>query len=235
MALSDWVNVKAGYARKATYSVTGTVGGQTLIDAINSSGLMQYLELMGEQRVARAATRAINKGLVTLRSITTKQISRILAVQQSKIRATFSIKKARFERLEGSLMAAGEKALPLYAFSPSPKTPEAKRPKIGVSVRIRKDRGRVLVPGSFIAKVGAGSVGVFERVHNDRSYPIRKMWGPAPLAYLLNDEPVPGGGMLVVDAVDEEFDGVFEKYLQHELQYELEHMPRNATSSKWRG
>jgi hypothetical protein len=235
MALSDWVNVKAGYARKSTYSVTGTVGGQTLLDAINSSGLMQYLELMGEKRVARAATRAINKGLVTLRSITTKQISRILAVQQSKIRATFSIKKARFERLEGSLMAAGEKALPLYAFSPSPKTPAAKRPKIGVSVRIRKDRGRVRVPGSFIAKVGNGSIGVFERVHNDRSYPIRKMWGPAPLAYLLNDEPVPGGGMLVVDAVDEEFDGVFEKYLQHELEYEYEHMPRNATSSKWRG
>jgi len=235
MALSDWVNVKAGYARKSTYSVTGTVGGQTLLDAINSSGLMQYLELMGEKRVARAATRAINKGLVTLRSITTKQISRILAARQKKIRATFSIKKARFERLEGSLMAAGAKALPLYDFSPSPKTPEAKRPKIGVSVRIRKDRGRVRVPGSFIARVGTGSIGVFERVHSDRSYPIRKMWGPAPLAYLLNDEPVPGGGMLVVDAIDEEFDGVFEKYLAHELQYELEHMPRNATSNKWRG
>lgn len=235
MALSDWVNVKAGYARKSTYSVTGTVGGQTLLDAINDSGLTKYLELMGEQRVARAATRAINKGLVTLRSISTKQISRILAVQQSKIRATFSIKKARFERLEGSLMAAGEKALPLYAFNPSPKTPEAKRPKVGVSVRIRRDRGRVKFPGSFIARVGAGSIGVFERVRSDRSYPIRKLYGPAPLAYLLHDEPVPGGGMLVVDAIDEEFDGVFEKYLTHELEYEYQHMPRNATSSKWRG
>ena len=235
MALTDWVNVKAGYARKSSYSVTGTVGGQTLLDALNDSGLMQYVELMGEARVSRAATRAINKGLTTLRSITTKQISRILAVQQAKIRATFSIKKARFERLEGSLMAAGEKAIPLYAFSPSPKTVEAKRPKVGVSVRIRKDRGRSKVPGSFIAKVGAGSIGVFERVNVDKSYPIRKMYGPAPLAYLLHDEPVPGGGMLVVDAIDEEFDGVLEKYLQHELQYELEHMPRNATSSKWRG
>ena len=34
---------------------------------------------------------AINKGLVTLRSITTKNISRILAVRQNKIRATFNI------------------------------------------------------------------------------------------------------------------------------------------------
>lgn len=235
MPLSDWVDVKTGYARKYGYRVTGQVGGQTLMDALQGSGLLQYMELMSEARIARAGTRAINKALVTLRSITTKQISRILAVQQAKIRATFSIKKARFERLEGSLMAAGEKAIPLFAFSPSPKTPEAKRPPIGVSVRIRKDRGRVRVPGSFIAKVGSGSIGVFERVRADRSYPIRKMWGPAPLAYLLYDEPVPGGGMLVVDAVDEEFDGVLEKYLAHELRYEYEHMPRNATSNRWKG
>lgn len=235
MALNDWVNVKAGYARKYGYKVTGEVGGQTLLDALQGSGLTQYLELMGEQRVARAATRAINKGLVTLRSITTKEVSRILAVQQKKIRATFSIKKARFERLEGSLMAAGEKAIPLYAFSPSPKTPEAKRPPVGVSVRIRKDRGRVRVPGSFIARVGTGSVGVFARVRDDRSYPIRKLWGPAPLAYLLHDEPVPGGGKLVVDEIDDQFDGVFEKYLAHELRYEYEHMPRTATSTRWRG
>ena len=233
--LNDWVNVKAGYARKYGYKVTGEVGGQTLLDALQDSGLSQYLELMGEQRVARAATRALNKGLVTMRSISTKQISRILAVQQKKIRATFSIKKARFERLEGSLLAAGEKAIPLYAFSPSPKTPEAKRPKIGVSVRIRKDRGRVRFPGSFIARVGSGSIGVFERVRDDLSYPIRKLWGPAPLAYLLQDEPVPGGGKLVVDEIDDQFEGVFEKYLAHELRYELEHMPRNATSGKWRG
>lgn len=235
MALSDWVDAKSGYAKKYGYSVTGKVGGDSLLDALNGSGLMQYVELMGEARVSRAAARAINKGLVTLRSITTKNISRILAVRQNKIRATFNIKKARFERLEGSLMAAGEKALPLYEFSPSPKTVEAKRPKVGVSVRIRKDSGRSKVPGSFIAKVGAGSIGVFERVNVDKSYPIRKMYGPAPLAYLLHDEPVPGGGMLVADQIDEEFDGVLEKYLQHELQYELENMPRNATSSKWRG
>jgi hypothetical protein len=235
MALGDWVNVKTGYARKSGYSVTNEVGGQTLLDAIRSSGLLGYLEIMGEQRVAKAGARAINKSLVTLRSITTKQVARILAVRQSKIRTTFEIKKARFERLEGSLRAAGVKAIPLYEFSPSPKTVEAKRPKIGVSVRIRKDRGRVSVPGSFIARVGGGSVGVFERVHADRSYPIRRLYGPAPLSYLLHDEPIQGGEKLIVDQIDDEFAGVFEKNLAHELEFEYTHMPRSAGSSRWRG
>lgn len=235
MALNDWVNAKVGYARKSGYSVTDEVGGQTLLDALQASGLMRYLDLMGAERVARASSRAINKSLVTLRSITTKQVGRILVVRQAKIRTTFEIKKARFERLEGSLRAAGQKAIPLYEFSPSPKQPGGRRPKVGVSVRIRRDRGRVRVPGSFIARVGTGSVGVFERVRSDRSYPIRKLYGPSPLSYLLHDEPVPGGGMLVVDEIGEQFDGVLEKNLVHELQYEYTHMPRSAGSSRWRG
>jgi hypothetical protein len=200
------------------------------------SGLIKYVDLMGEKRVAKAATRAINKGLITLRSITTKNLSRILAVRQSSIRATFKIIKARFERLEGSLLAAGPKALPLYEFSPSPKTPEAKRPRIGVSVRIRKDRPRIRVAGSFIARSAfSGKPSVFERVRNDRSYPIRRLWGPAPLAYLLNDTAHPSTGLLLVDQIDEDFDGVMEKYLAHELEYELNNAPQNVTAGRWQG
>lgn len=235
MGLEQWAQPKTGYARRFSYSVTGTAGGQTLLDAINQSGLMQYVELMGEKRVAMASARAINKALVTLRSITTKNLSRILALRQKDIRATFIVKKARFERLEGSLLGAGSKAVPLYAFSPSPSITDVKRkPKGGVSVRIRKDQGRVRVGGSFIARSRySKKFSVFERVHSDRSYPIRRLWGPAPLAYLLADTTHPITGMLLTDQIDEEFDGVLEKYLAHELQYELSTMPRNATSRKF--
>lgn len=231
--LEAWAQPKTGYARRMSYSVTGTSGGQTLLDALNQSGLMQYVELMGEKRVAMASSRAINKALVTLRSYTTKNLNRILALRQKDIRTTFSIKKARFERLEGSLLGAGSKAVPLYAFSPSPNTTDVKRkPKGGVSVRIRKDQGRIRIGGSFIARSRfSGQFSVFERINNGRT--MRRMWGPAPLAYLLADTTHPVTGMLLVDQIDEEFDGVLEKYLAHELQYELDHMPRNATSVRF--
>ena len=233
MGLDEWAEPKKGYAKRYNYSVTGTAGGQTLLDALNQSGLMQYVELMGEKRVAMASTRAINKALVTLRSYTTKNLSRILALRAKDIRTTFSIKKARFERLEGSLLGAGSKAVPLYAFNPSPSTTDVKRkPKGGVSVRIRKDQGRIRIGGSFIARSRfSGKFSVFERINNGRT--MRRMWGPAPLAYLLADTTHPVTGMLLVDQIDEEFDGVLEKYLAHELQYELDHMPRNATSVRF--
>jgi hypothetical protein len=235
MGLDSWVDVKTGYASRKGYSVTGTAGGVDLYTMLQETGLIRYVDLMGEKRVAKAATRAINKGLVTLRSVTTKNLSRILAVRQKDIRATFLIKKARFTRLEGSLQAAGPKAIQLYEFSPSPRTPEAKKPRGGVSVRIRRDRGRIRVKGSFIARSKfSGKLSVFKRVRDDRSYPIRRLWGPAPMAYLLNDTEHPGTGLLLVDQIDEDFDGVMEKYLAHELEYELNNMPKNATAERWK-
>lgn len=234
MGVSDWAMPKIGYARRYGYNVTGNVGGQSLLDALTDAGMMQYVELMGQKRTAMAATRAINKALVTLRSITTKNLSSIVALRQKVIRPTFAIKKARFERLEGALQAAGPKAVPLYEFSPNPKTPQAKRPKGGVSVRIRKDSGRQRVTGSFIGTSKfSGKHSIFERARADRSYPIRRLWGPSPMAYLLADETHPHTGQLLVDKIDDDFDGIMEKYLAHELQYELEHMPRNAKSGKF--
>lgn len=203
-----------------------SLGGYSLADVAAHPSIQKYLVGLDPKRKKIALARAINRTLLHVRTNTVRGLAAILALRHKDIRATLRMRKAHASKLEGALEGRGPKAIPLYQFSPSPKTPEQRRPKIGVSVRIRRDRGRVRVAGSFIARSKqSGQLGVFERVHSDRAWPIRRLFGPAPMAYFLREHGLPPGVEPVYLQVEEDIEEFFDRQLEREFRFEAEIRP----------
>lgn len=138
--------------------------------------------------VPRAAMRAVNKSIVTLRAEAVRAARDKYAAKATDLRAGMSIRKASLTTLEALLTASGRKSLPLFAFSPRPAAP-GKRPPKGASVQVLKASGRKVVPGAFVARMRSGHLGLFKRDGSAR-LGIHELFGPSPLHVFQNEEVI---------------------------------------------
>ena len=202
-----------------------TLTGYSLADIMSVPSLRRYLDGMDEKTMKIALARAINRTMVHVRANTVRGLAAILFVRHKDIRSSLRLRKAHPAKLEGAMEGRGPKAIELYKFAPQPKTlpgPGRRRPPVGVSVRIRRDRRRVRVRGSFIARSASGSLGVFKRVRGDRSLPIRRLFGPAPMAYFLREYGLPAGVTPIYEVVENDIEEFFDRQLERELRFEAE-------------
>jgi hypothetical protein len=168
------------------------------------------------------AMRAVNKTLDGMRTDVVRLIRSTYAVPARDLREKLSVIKAKKSYLRGSLSAKGPISVPLMRygayprapFISAPKGPRGKRHK-GVTVKVRADAGRKGVRHAFVLNSpSTGRPEVVKKVHADRRYPIRILYGPGHLAALREDENL---GSLQEQAMER-----FSKAVDHEARYLIE-------------
>lgn len=190
------------------------------------SDLLSTLKVF-PQGLEKAASRAINKTLVTTRAHMVKVVREDYAMKAKDVRSELHIRKATWKKLYGKVHGAGSPGVPLFAFvrgsKNAPSTRRLKsgayRPAVGVPVLIRKQKGKMAAKGVFLSKMPSGHIGAFKRtggLARTGRPAIREAFGPSPINVLASDR---------YDEQIEDFaDEVFQKNLQHEADFVLQQM-----------
>lgn len=121
---------------------------------------------------ARVTMRSLNKTLSGVKTDSSKSIREEITAKKAAVDETFKISKASVDKPSAWIASTG-KPLALIDFSTS-------KTQKGISVRVRKDRPRKIIPGTFITKMKSGHEGVFWRKwHDSKSTKRRKGMPPA--------------------------------------------------------
>ena len=153
----------------------------------------------------RAMAAAINRGLSKVRTVASKEVRKVYAVQAASTKKTTSVSKknASAGNLVGSITFAGTK-IPLYEFNVSPKAANTRQ-----LVRAGVMKGN-LTPFSeaFITVARGGHIGIFERKGNPR-LPIEQKMGLSMAQMVGNDD--------VIVEVEQQAQETVEQRLDHEI------------------
>lgn len=124
---------------------------------INESDMQNVQSMLGEIKglPERVTVRALNKTLNGVKTDASAEIRAVITAKKSAVDETFRIQKASTGNITASISSTG-KPLALMDYS-------ARQTNKGVSVQVRKDRSRKIVPGAFISAMKSGHKGVFWR------------------------------------------------------------------------
>lgn len=116
---------------------------------INQADVAKVQALLGDlkDKYKSVMTTSINKTLTTARTQATARIANEINLKSSRIKQDFSIKKANFGDISGSLKATGE-PVGLINFG-------ANQTQKGVSVKVLKSSSRSLIKHAYIAARGS--------------------------------------------------------------------------------
>jgi len=116
---------------------------------INQADMAAVRNLLGDlaDKYKSVMTTSINKTLTTARTQATARIANEINLKSSRIKQDFSIKKANFGDISGSLKATGE-PVGLINFG-------ANQTQKGVSVKVLKSSSRSLIKHAYIAARGS--------------------------------------------------------------------------------
>ncbi|MCP4021574.1 MAG: hypothetical protein GY729_07015 [Desulfobacteraceae bacterium] len=158
----------------------------------------------------RGIKRAIDRAVKGVRTDAVKAVKKEYNVKPSLIRKSFRIDKSG-GILEATAIASGSK-IPLIDFGARPKKPEGRKPKAGVSVKVKNTRK--ILKHSFIARMKkSGHVGLFQRRGKDR-LPIDEKFSYA-IAQML-DKPE------IAKEIELNAQQRFSRSLNHEINYALQ-------------
>jgi hypothetical protein len=116
---------------------------------INQADMAAVRNMLGDlaDKYKSVMTTSINKTLTTARTQATARIANEINLKSSRIKQDFSIKKANFGDISGSLKATGE-PVGLINFG-------ANQTQKGVSVKVLKSSSRSLIKHAYIAARGS--------------------------------------------------------------------------------
>lgn len=129
------------------------------------------------KRYPRSAAAGINRAAQGAYTLAVREIQAdIGASSQKTIRKNLSLTKATGEKPEARLTGFSSKKdrIPIIEMKPKPRSVTKRRPQGGV----RYGAQSRLIPGSFIAKLKSGHLGVFKRSGKQR-LPIQELFGPS--------------------------------------------------------
>lgn len=127
------------------------------------------------QRYPRAAAAGINRAARGAYTLSVREIQKdVGASAQKTIRRNLSLHDATAAKPEAQLIgfSAKKDRIPIIELGARPKTVTKRKPPVGVSYR-----GRA-IPGSFVARMRSGHVGIFKRMTQPR-LPIDELEGPS--------------------------------------------------------
>jgi len=187
----------------------------------------KVLESLGDKAKPILA-KSINRALQGIPKDTSMQARKTYNVKSTQIKGSFTIERAKKNRLSGFANAKGG-PISLYHFGARPRKPGPPWPKQGVSVKVIN---RKKIPGAFIGDQAAGgdptsklraNYAVFQRKtgrymrtrtgKTKHSQYIKKLHGPSVPQMVDNKD--------VVDVAEEGAQERFNKTLDHEIDYTL--------------
>lgn len=166
------------------------------------------LRFLSGDEARKALARSINKTLTGVKTDASVEVRKIITAKKSAVDQTFKTSKVNMNNLTASFRSTG-RPLPLINYAP-------KQTSAGVSVQVKKDRPRKVIPRTFIATVRtakqkelgfAGHKGVFWRKRHDKTLskkgrffaagtlpakyrlPIEQLFGPR-IPDIMSNKPV---------------------------------------------
>lgn len=137
------------------------------------------------QKAPAAQVRALNRAIASANTAMVRVIAGDVGVKQGVVRERIRVEQATPARLRARLYA-NAKRIPLIDFGA--KGPEPSRGR-GRGVTVKSGSGRRTIANAFIATMGSGHRGVFQRVAgasgrrgpapNRSQLPIRELFGPS--------------------------------------------------------
>lgn len=146
----------------------------TQIEVRGTEALTRRLLELG-QDAPRAATRAVNKTLASLKTATVRALAQNVGLRNSDVSPSIQISRATWSRQFGALVVTG-KRVPLLAFGARGPEPSRGRGQ-GVTYRLPGGRGRA--EHAFLATMRSGHRGVFQRRPGAGRLPITELFGPS--------------------------------------------------------
>lgn len=151
-----------------------------------------------EPALKKAAASATNKTATSARAYLARAVKDTYKVKVSDVKKEIKLRKASAKQatIEAALYGKGSPGIQLVKFSPTPrKIPSTRRtknggytPKGGIKVEVRRGR-RKQISGAFVAKMGSGHIGVFQRSRK-KNLPIKELYGPSPVKMIADNEDI---------------------------------------------
>jgi len=143
------------------------------VDQAELRQVLDFVRLLPEKIQEQVKTRALNAAARGMKIDASKLVRGKVNIRAKVAKAALHVARAARSKDYAELYTWFLRGIPLYGLSPIPKLPVdegGKRPKKGVSVRIKT--GREVVEGSFIARM-KGNLGVWRRQGAAR-FPVEK-------------------------------------------------------------
>lgn len=168
----------------------------------------------------RALSNAINRGISRVKTGAIRRVKEIYTVQSGAFNEATRIRvnKARTGNLVGFVSFAGYK-IPLYKFKVTPTAPGVKKQ---VRAAVMKG-GMTPYEDAFIAQMGSGHIGVFERT-GAQGIASRLARAKKPNKHTETIKEIPGlaaaqmvGNAKVIETLEEEAQQLVNQRLEHEI------------------
>lgn len=117
--------------------------------------MFKQMSQVQKRDAPKALNQAINKTLKKAATVADVTIRKSLNLKKQTIRKQFTIVQSNKTKLQGTIIVRG-RPQPIIDF-------DAKQTKRGVTFKIKKDKGRRIIKGAFIATMRSGRKGVFVR------------------------------------------------------------------------
>jgi len=155
------------------------------------------------KKTKKAGVRALNKTATQSRNFAQRETRKVINVKAATIKKAYWIKKAKIgqQKPEAGVFVS-YKPFPVSAFN------GVRQTKKGVTVRLRKDKPRLLFRRAFIRTVGSGHKGVFRRKGKAR-LPIKELHGTGPQAVFIEK----------INAITSESDRILTRVYAKELDF----------------
>jgi len=155
------------------------------------------------KKTKKAGVRALNKTATKSRNFAQRETRKVINVKAATIKKAYWIKKAKIgqQKPEAGVFVS-YKPFPVSAFN------GVRQTKKGVTVRMTKNKPRLLFKSAFIRTLSSGHKGVFIR-KGKKSLPIKELHGPSPYSVFVEK----------LDEVERASGDLLERLYQHELDF----------------
>jgi len=119
-----------------------------------------------DKALHNAMRRTLNKLLSKSKTVGGRAVRETYNIKSKDLNKSLRLRRANYTKLEAEIRVRGN-LMKVYYFG-------ARATRRGVTVRIRKDRGRKLIASAFIQQMRTGHTGVFLRKGKER-LPIREV------------------------------------------------------------
>ena len=150
-----------------------------------------------------AARRTVNKLIRKAKTVGVRSSRELYNIKAKDLNRSIKLSRARGSRLEATIQVRGGR-IKVYYFG-------AKQTRKGVTVRIRRDRGRKLIRSAFIQTMPTGSIGVFRRKKGAR----------LPIETVTTISAAQMFEQAAVEAIEKMLKADGSAIMQHEIEFEL--------------
>lgn len=162
--------------------------------------------------IPTALRRALGKTLTKLKTMFVRGVSAEALLQQKFIREGLFQSPVTWDGDEAHGYLGGTQGKqPLFRYKALPSGPSVRRPPVGAAAQVLRASGLQSIPGSFVAQMQSGHIGVYWRKPGAKRLGIEELLGPSVQFFFQRDS--------IRIPIEEQTDDIFAGFLEHEVAF----------------